>query len=53
MTGGFWTSRENQLDQPALEKKTKLVGGFSPSEKYAHQIGHLPQVIRGENSKNH
>jgi len=24
--------------------KEKIVGGFNPSEKYAGQIGHLPQI---------
>ena len=28
-----------------------LVGGFKPSEKYARQIGSLPQVYRGENKE--
>ena len=32
---------ENQHFEP---KVMKLVGGFNPSEKYARQIGHLPQI---------
>ena len=27
-----------------LVVQTKLVGGFNPIEKYAHQIGSFPQV---------
>ena len=33
-----------------LKNKSKLVGGFNPSEKYARQIGSFPQV--GVNIKN-
>ena len=33
-----------------LDESDNLVGGFNPSEKYARQIGNLPQVS-GENKK--
>ena len=34
----------NRTSLQFVKQQKKLVGGFNPSEKYARQIGHLPQI---------
>ena len=59
---GFWVFTPNpkttllrwwlrlRSRSPPKKRSASLVGGFNPSEKYAHQIGSFPQV--GRNTKN-
>ena len=41
-------------NSPCERTKLVLVGGFNPSEKYARQIGNLPQIgVRIKHILNH
>ena len=52
-----WTRQNDELAEVFKQLmfiKTYLVGGFNPSEKYARQIGNLPQIgLKTKNIWNH